>query len=427
MQVLEKFLLPLASKVQQNKYVSSISDGFALILPVIMIGAIFTLLSSMQLGSYQDFITQTGLKAIFGYPSKVTTDMLALYAAFAIAFSLTKKKDFEQDAAIGGTLAIVMLLILIPMGVSGQTDAGDVVTIAGALSTGFLGARGLFMAIIIGSIVPTIYCAVLKKGVLIKLPDSVPPTISRAFSALVPAFVVAIIFCIVRFIFEQTSFGDANTFVYSVVAEPLNSLGRSPISVIIFILFGQILWFFGLHGFMVILPFVQTIFLPLSQTNLSAFEAGLPLPEMITYQHFGTYVLMGGSGAVLGLAILMAFASKSKQFKTLGRLGIAGCIFGINEPIIFGVPLVLNTMLLIPFILVPITMFTIPYILQIIGFLPTLRGITMPLGTPVLFYGFVEGGVPIMLMQAVLIVVQVLMWFPFFKMADNKALELEKE
>lgn len=424
--MMEQHLLPLAMKVQSNKYMSAISNGFSLILPVIMMGAIFTLLTSLQLGPYQSFVTATGLKTIFSYASKVTTDMLAVYAVFAIAYQLTKQTKFDKDAPIVGTIALVMLLLLIPFGVSGVSETSkEVVTIAGAIPTGFLGAKGLFMAIIVGLIVPTIYTFVLSKGLMIRLPDSVPATISKSFNALVPAFIVLFIFSLVRYGFSLTSYADANNFIYSLIGGPLNALGNSPISVIVFILVCQILWFFGLHGFMVILPFVQTMFMPLSLENLTAYEAGAALPNMITYQHFGTYVLLGGSGAVLGLCILMAFFSKSAQFKTLGRLGLPSVICGINEPIIFGLPLVLNSMMLIPFILTPLLMFAIPYCLQLIGILPSLRGIAMPLGTPALLYGWLEGGFPILLMQVALIVVQVCVWFPFFKMADKKACEQE--
>ncbi|NLC97130.1 MAG: PTS sugar transporter subunit IIC [Erysipelotrichaceae bacterium] len=423
---LEKNLLPFAQKIQNNKYISAVSDGFAMILPVIMIGAIFTLLASMQISPYQTFITNTGLKVFFGLPSKVTTDLLALYTVFGVAYSLSKKMDISNDAGIVGTISVIMLLLLIPMGVSKVLEDGTVVEIAGAINTDFLGAKGLFMAIIVGSIVPTIYNLVVKRGLVIKLPDSVPPTISRSFSALIPAFATAFVFAIVRFAFGFTPYGDANNFIYSIVALPLQALGNSPFAVIGFILFAQILWFFGLHGFMVILPFLQTIFLPLSLENLAAYEAGAVLPNSIVYQHFGTYVLIGGSGALLGLAILMAFTSKSQQYKQLGRLGLPGAIFGINEPIIFGFPMVLNTMMIIPFVLGPVVAFLIPYILQVIGILPTLIGVSLPLGTPVLMYGFFQGGFPIMIMQVILVIVQMLIWYPFFKIADNKAFELEQ-
>lgn len=419
---LEKYMLPLATKIQGNVYISAVSDGFSQILPVIMMGAIFTLLASMQIGPYQDFVVSTGLKKVFGFASSVTTDMLAVYITLSISYQLTCKKEFADQAHIVSLISLVMFLILIPLGVTKEAEISkEAVTIAGALSTGFLGAKGLFMGIIIGLIAPTIYLFFPKRNIVLKLPDSVPPTIAKSFSALIPAFAVLIIFSLIRTGFSLTSYGDANTFIYQIIATPLSALGSSPFAVIIFIIFCQLLWFFGIHGFLVILPFVQTIYLPASLENLSAFEAGAALPNIIVYQHFGTYILLGGSGALLGIAILMSFTAKSARYRTLGKLGLPSTIFGINEPIIFGTPMVLNPIMFIPFILCPVISFILPYVLQLIGILPNLRGISLPLGTPALLYGWLQGGLPIMLMQIVLIFVQMLCYYPFFRMLDKQA------
>jgi len=420
--LLEKYMLPVAMKIQNNDYVSSVADGFAQILPIIMMGAIFTLLSSMQIGPYQTFVTATGLKTIFGYASAVTTDMLAIYTVIAVAYQLTTKKGYRQDAPIVMAVALVMFLILMPLGVTGIAEVSlEEVVIPAALSTGFLGAKGLFMALIVGLVVPGIYLFFPKKGIVLKLPDSVPPTIAKSFSALVPSFAVLFIFSAIRHIFGLTSFGDANTFVYQIVAQPLNALGSSPLAFLVFILFCQILWFFGIHGFLVILPFVQTIYMPMSLENLAAYGAGTALPNAITYQHFGTYVLIGGSGGLLGVAILMAFTSKSARYRTLGRLGLPSTLFGINEPIIFGTPMVLNPVMIIPFIFGPMLCFLIPYACQMIGILPTLRGVSMPLGTPVLLYGWLEGGLPVVIMQIILVLFQIVFFYPFIRILDKQA------
>ncbi len=424
---LEKYMLPVASKIQGNQYVGAVSDGFSRILPIIMIGAIFTLITSLQLGGYQDFITNTGIKTIFGYASGVTTDLLALYTVAAVAYSLTLRKGLDNDAIMVAFLSIFVLLILTPLGVSGTTESGETLTIGAAIPTGFLGAKGLFSAIIIGLLVPAVYAPFIEKHIVIKLPDAVPPTISKSFSALIPGFVIAIVFSLVRFGFAQTTYGSFNAFIYAIIATPLNALGRNPLSVVLFILVCQILWFFGLHGFLVILPFVQAVFLPLSLENLTAYEAMAELPNQIVYQHFGTYVLIGGSGAVLGLTIIMAFFAKSNRYKTLGRLALPSVICGINEPIIFGMPMVLNPVMLIPFILSPLLSFLVPYLAQVLLSFPTLRGISMPLGTPVLLYGFLEGGIPVMLMQVLVVVIQAVVYFPFFKMLDNAAVKEEEE
>lgn len=423
---MEKYMLPVATKIQNNIYISAVSDGFSVILPIIILGAIFTLFGSMQFAPYQEFIKMIGFKTLISYVSPITTDLLALYTVFAIAYNLSLKKGLDKQAVIVGVLALAMFFLLLPTGAVHKLDSGEMIKVGKVISTEYLGSMGLFMSIIIGLLVPSIFNFVVKRGLVIKLPDGVPPTIAKSFNALIPAFIIAFIFCAIRLGVSFTPYEHANKLIYTLIGQPLVALGSNPMSMIILLLVQQLLWFFGLHGYMVIRPILQTVFIPLSLANLAAFEAGTALPNAITYQHFGTYAAIGGSGALLGLAILMAFASKSERYKALGRLSLPSTIFAINEPLIFGTPLVLNTILFIPFILSPILMFVIPYILQISGILTTLRGISLPLGTPVFAYGWIEGGLPVMLMQGVLVIVQLVLWFPFFKVLDKQALDEEQ-
>ncbi|MGG5342125.1 PTS sugar transporter subunit IIC [Enterococcus sp. AZ192] len=421
-EIINTQLMPIAIKFQNNKYMSAISDGFSMILPITMLGAIFTLLSSMQFELYQNFLKITHLATILSYASKVTTDMIALYVVCAIAYNLTIKLGFEKDAFFSALLSLVLFFMLLPSGMEHQLESGEVITIPNALSTEYLGAKGMFMGIILGMIIPIIYCAIIKRGIVIKMPASVPPTIAKSFAAIAPAFILTGIFSLIRFGFEMTSYGDANNFIYTILGGPLQNLGNSPISFIILIVFAQLLWFFGIHGYMIIRPILQTVFIPLSLMNLAAFEAGEQLPNAITYQHYGTYANLGGSGALLGLALLMSFTAKSDRYKKLGRMALPATFFGINEPVIFGVPMVLNTIFFIPFLIGPILMFVIPYLLQVFHIIETLRGIQLPLGTPALVYGWLEGGTPVLIVQAVLIVIQVVIWLPFFKAADRQAI-----
>ncbi|GGD00940.1 PTS sugar transporter subunit IIC [Enterococcus wangshanyuanii] len=421
-EIINNRLMPIAIKFQNNKYMSAISDGFSMILPITMLGAIFTLLSSMQFELYQNFLKVTHLATILSYASKVTTDMIALYVVCAIAYNLTIKLGFQKDAFFSALLSLVLFFMMLPNGMEHQLESGEKITILNALSTEYLGAKGMFMGIILGMIIPIIYCAIIKRGIVIKMPASVPPTIAKSFASIAPAFILTSIFSLIRFGFEMTSYGDANNFIYTILGGPLQNLGNSPISFIILIVFAQLLWFFGIHGYMIIRPVLQTVFIPLSLMNLAAFEAGEQLPNAITYQHYGTYANLGGSGALLGLALLMSFTAKSDRYKKLGRMALPATFFGINEPVIFGVPMVLNTVFFIPFLIGPILMFVIPYLLQVFHIIETLRGIQLPLGTPALVYGWLEGGTPILIVQAVLIVIQVVLWLPFFKAADRQAI-----
>jgi PTS system cellobiose-specific IIC component len=406
---------------------STVSEGFTAILPVTIIGAILTLLSVIQFAPYQKFLEITRLGTIFGYASKVTTDMLGVYVVISIAYVMAQKLGHEKERFFAAIGALVIFFLLLPTGAAEKLEDGTTVFVKSAISTEYLGAKGMFMGIILGIFVPLIYSWFIKRQITIKMPTGVPPQISNSFASIIPIAFIVVLFSVIRFGFEQTTFENANGFIYTIIGEPLMKLGNNPFAFITLILVCQILWFFGIHGHLVIRPILQAVFTPLSLMNLQAFEKSQDLPNMITYQHIGTYTSLGGSGALLGFAILMTFMAKSKRYKTLGKMALPATFFGINEPVIFGVPLVLNTMFMIPFILGPIVMFVIPYLLQVFHVIDTLRGVTLTLGVPALAYGWLEGGLPILLVQAVLIVVQVLVWLPFFKVADRQAVLEEQE
>ena len=424
-ETIEKYGLPIADKIQNNLYISAITNGFSMILPIIMMGAIFTLLGSLQIGPYQTFVTVTGLKTVFSYAGSFTTDMLALFTVYAIAYQLTAGKGFGKDAAFVAPISMVMFLVLIPMGVSKTTEAGELVEIGSALATGFLGSKGIFTAILVGLIAPTIYLFFIEKKIVIKMPDSVPPTVAKSFSALIPGFVLLLVFSLVRYGFSFTGYGDFNSWLYAILEKPLATVTSSPISFVVLIFVCQLLWCFGIHGYMVIRPFLQMVYLPLAIDNLSAYAAGETIPNIICYYNWATFVAVGGCGGLVGLAILMAFCSKSQRYKTLGKISLPSVICNINEPIIFGAPIVLNPVFMIPFLVVPLVSFGLSYALQLTGLLPYLSGVALPLGTPVLLYGWLEGGMPVLIMQVVIVALQAVMYYPFFKVADKQALAEE--
>lgn len=243
--LLEKVLLPIANKLSTNRFLKAISSGFSVLLPITMVGAIFTLLANLQIGPYQTFVTATHLKEIFAFAPTVTTDMLAIYAVFFIGKSLADELSLDKHSVIVGALSLFAFLLVIPLGVTGvATESQEVVTIAGAVPTTYLGSAGLFTAMILGLIVPCIYSLFIKYNIVIKLPEQVLPTIAKSFSALLPAFAIAFIFGLVRYGFSLTEFGHLNNFIYSIIKTPLTHLGASPLTFIVFILMCSLMWFF---------------------------------------------------------------------------------------------------------------------------------------------------------------------------------------
>lgn len=414
---LERTLVPWSEKISGNTFLRAIMDGFTKLLPIIMIGALFTLLSSLQIGFYQNFITWAHLKPIFAYAPVVTTGCLALYAVLLIAKSLAEHIGIEEHSTLVGTIGLMAFLILLPDGFTPKGGA----KISGVLDMTYLGAPGLFMAIILGLLVPLMFSFLVRHKVVLRMPESVPPGIANAFLSLVPAMIIALVMGTVKFLFALTAFGNPNTFIYMVLQKPLTSLGANPFTFVVLEIVCSLMWFFGVHGGLVVMSLLTILYQPASLENLAAYGAGAELTHMITKSSWYVFSSMGGAGGTLGLCILMAFVARSQRYKTLGRLALPAGVCGINEPITFGTPIVLNPIMLVPFVITPVTTFLLSYGATVLRIIPPLNGVEIPTGTPVLLSGWLTGGWKVLLFQVGITFLQILMYFPFFTVMDRRA------
>lgn len=413
---IQEKIMPVVNTISNNKYLKSVSDGIASTLPAIILGAILTLIASLPIGPYQEFMSNSGLKEILMLPVKFTTDLLALYSVFFIASKTAE--NFDSDGPTAGLLALVSFFVVTPLE---SMEAGSFI------SFNWLGSKGLFVAIIIGLIVGRIYSLIIKKGIIIKMPEGVPPTISKSFAGLVPAFIIVPIFMITNTAFVNTNFGSLHGLIYKFVQTPLEGLGGTFGALLLVMTLAHVLWLFGIHGTMVVFSIMSPIYTSLNLQNLEAFSNGEPLPNIICSAFLMTYVIFSGSGSTMGLNLYMSFKAKSKRYKTLGALALPGSCCGINEPLIFGTPCVMNVKLAIPFILAPIASTTIAYFATAMGIVPKLMGASLPLGTPVLVSGFLQGSWRIAALQVVLIVVSFVIYLPFIKLLDNEAYAMEQQ
>ncbi|SDC31397.1 PTS system, cellobiose-specific IIC component [Pelagirhabdus alkalitolerans] len=408
-------LQKVAGKISSNRYLKAVSDGLMSVVAVLIIGAFSTLLSGMAFDPYQDFITNIGIKDFLEIPAQYTTEMVALYAVFFIAFKLAG--SFEKEGSSAGLIALMSFLVLTPTTMLEQDPV---------LPFQFLGAQGLFVAIIVGLVSARLYVLIVNKGITIKMPAGVPPTVSKTFIGLVPAIIIVVFFTIISFLFTFTPFGNMHEFVYSFIQAPMQNLGGGFWSLIAFTLVVHGLWLLGIHGMLVVLPIYLSIWMPLGVENLDALAAGEELPNIVNTGFAHVFMMLGGSGATLGLAIIMAFWARSKRYKTLGKIALPGSIFGINEPLIFGLPIVLNPYLAIPFVAAPIASVTIPYFLMSTGIISKVAGAHLPLGTPAFFNAVVQGGFVLLIVQILMIIVTGLIYYPFFRVLDRQAVEQEK-
>lgn len=408
----------IAGKIQSNKYLISISNGLMATLPILMIGAISTLLSSVAYEPYQNLITSMGIKSSLALPARLTTDLIALYVSFLVAYRLAE--SYEHDALMAGIISLMSFLILTPIQMFGKIPA---------IPFEWLGAKGLFVAMIVGVLSTALYMEIVNRKLIIKMPSSVPPTVTKTFMAIIPGFLIVAIFTTIHALFKLTPLENVHQLIYNFLQIPLQHVGGSYWGLVIFVLVSEVLWLFGIHGSMITNVVAKPILISMDLANLAAFQSGQPLPYVISWSFRFLYVLIGGGGSTLGLCLLMAFRAKSKQLQAVGKLALPTSIFSINEPIIFGVPIVLNPTLAIPFIFTPIITMTIAYLLTVAGIVPIPIGVFLPTGTPVLFSAFVEGGLKLVVLQFLLIGVSAICYYPFFKKLDNKnyLAEVEEE
>lgn len=413
-QAIQAKLQRVSGKIGENRYLKSVSEGLLLALPVIIIGALSTLVANINIAPYQTFITDTGLKEIISLPANVTISLIALYAVFCIAYKLAT--FFKHDGVVAGIISLISFLVLTPF---------IVVDEANAIPVEFLGAQGLFVAIIVGLLSARMYMFIVDSGWAIKMPPGVPPTVEKTFAGLIPGIIIVIFFTIISGLFKLTSFESAHEFVYSFIQAPLQNIGGDFWSMVVLILIIHTLWLFGIHGTLAILPILYGVWIPLGLENLDAIATG-NLPENIVNTGFlSVLVIIGGAGATLALSILITFFSKSQRYKTLGKLAIVPGIFNINEPMIFGLPIVLNPYLAIPFIVAPLFNGIASFTLMNLGVFPLVNGLHMPVGTPIFMNSILAGSVSLILLQIILIAIDILIYWPFFKALDKKALEEE--
>lgn len=419
MDQLENVLSPIAMKLNQNRYLSAIKDGFFVAMPFIILGSVFLLLTNLPIPGYEGFMESifgTNWATYFTIPYDMSMNILAFYVLIGAASSLA---GYYEVNKIGGiTAAAAAVLILTPT-IENAEGAQGIPTLA-------LGAEGLFLVVLAVILAVEIYRWITQQGWTIKMPDSVPSNVSASFSSLIPVLFVLVIFTLIRILFGFTSYDTAQNFIYGLLQAPLTALGGTLPAYLFGQLFETVLWSFGIHGAVLHGSIMDPVWLALSAENLTAFQAGEPAPNIISYQFHNNFVKIGGAGATLGLILLSSFVAKSEQLKSIGRLALGPSFFNINEPVIFGIPIVLNPMMIIPFILTPLVLALITYFAMVTGLVSPGNGIIVPWTTPPFFSGFLVSGISGVLLQVVNTIVAIVIYFPFFRIVDRNAYNTEQ-
>lgn len=357
-------------------------------------------------------------------PASASFDVMTILAVVSIAYSLGKQ--FKVDAMQAGIIALVSYFIVTPYTTIFTPEDSEIVYEVTSLPLKWMGSSGLFLGMIVALISTRIFVWVLAKGWKIHMPAGVPPTVVKSFEALIPSAVIITLFFVIDWIASMTDYGNVQEIIFKFLQTPLLSLGNTLSAMVIAYLFLHFFWFFGINGSSVVGAVFNPILRVLSIENLDASKNGLEIPNIITGQFQDMFATFGGAGLTLSLIVVMILCCKSQRIKKLSQLSLVPGIFGINEPVIFGLPIVLNPLILIPFVLVPTINIIIAYFAMDWGFVPLTNGIQLPWTTPIVFSGFLVSGWQGAVLQVALFILGMFIYYPFIKVMDKQYL-IEEE
>ncbi|HFF2554308.1 TPA: PTS sugar transporter subunit IIC [Listeria monocytogenes] len=417
-------LLDLAAAIDDNKYLGSIRSAFTDFVPFIIIGSFGTLLNTLIAGDNglaQWIPFLKNLSPAFLMINFVTISTMTIPIVFLIAMNLAKREEMPEY--IAGVSALATYFIVCPSMITVVIDKAE--TAVAGLGTGVIGAQGLFIGMII-SIVST---KILKKlmsinAIKIKLPSSVPHGIAVSFNTLIPIFIVLVGFAIFGNVFYLITGSYLNEWIYAIVQTPLQIAFQSPIGAVFMAIVNQIFWFLGVHGGMVIEPIRGPLSAAAIAENIAAVNAGGLALNPITRGFWTCFVVAGGGGITISLILSILKFSKRAEFKAIAKLSFLPGICGINEPIVFGLPLVLNPIFAIPFIFNSAVAASIALFATNIGFIQA--GIfDVPPGLPLFINAFIGFGWQGIVVQAIIITISFFIWTPFVLMSNKEKHEIE--
>ena len=424
---LQNVLLSISSKVETNKYLGSIKEAFTMFVPFIIVGSFGSMLNILVSGANglaQWVPWLSNLSPAFTAINFVTISCMSLPIAFLIGYKLAEKENLPQLES--GLIGLLSYLAVCPNTISTVVEGLKDPVVVNGLGAGVIGAQGLFVSMIM-SMVAVKFFGLLTNidAIKIKMPDSVPTGIARSFNILIPIFIIITAFSVGGCLFNTFTGNYLNVWIYNIIQLPLQALANTTGGILVLALANQLFWFLGIHGGMVI----EGVRGPLSAAglaeNIAAVSAGHVATNILTRGFWTSFVVVGGGGITLSLLIAIFIFSKREDHKSIAKFSLIPGICGINEPVVFGLPLVLNPIFAIPFILNSVIAAFIAVVATNIGFL-TCGVLDCPPGLPVFVTGFISYGIHGIIVQAIILIVTFIIWVPFVLMS-NKQAKLEQK
>lgn len=424
---LQNVLLSISSKVETNKYLGSIKEAFTMFVPFIIVGSFGSMLNILVSGANglaQWVPWLSNLSPAFTAINFVTISCMSLPIAFLIGYKLAEKENLPQLES--GLIGLLSYLAVCPNTISTVVEGLKDPVVVNGLGAGVIGAQGLFVSMIMSMVAVKFFGLLTNIDAFkIKMPDSVPTGITRSFNILIPIFIIITAFSVGGCLFNTFTGNYLNVWIYNIIQLPLQALANTTGGILVLALVNQLFWFLGIHGGMVI----EGVRGPLSAAglaeNISAVQAGGVATNILTRGFWTSFVVVGGGGITLSLLIAIFIFSKREDHKSIAKFSLIPGICGINEPVVFGLPLVLNPIFAIPFILNSVIAAFIAVVATNIGFL-TCGVLDCPPGLPVFVTGFISYGIHGIIVQAIILIVTFIIWVPFVLMS-NKQAKLEQK
>lgn len=425
---LEDKVVPIATKIGNQRHIKAISDALVITIPLTIIGSISLLIASppvdptmmkptnfffkMMLAWYEWAVANNATIMI---PFQMTMGIMALFVAVAVAYFLAReyRQDYPEIDPLSS--AIISGVVFLMLAAPAQE---------GAIPVRFLDAKGFFTAMIVGAFTVEITRLLVKNNIRIKMPEGVPPAVSASFSSLIPMIVNIGLFFGLNLISISVGGVSIPQLIINILTPVLNGTD-SVWFVVIMMFISHILWTVGIHGGSVTGSITSAVYTSNLAANAAAKAAGESLPYVMTAPLSVYIVVMGGAGATLGLMFMM-LRSRSKQLRTVARVGLLPGLFGINEPILFGTPMILNPIMAIPLVITPL-------VNAFLGFYATKWGLVGRafIGVPWTTPPFI--GLPLATMDfrafflvVFVLIIDMIIYYPFFKMYEKTLVEREE-
>ena len=435
----------------QNKYLNAIKNGFQNFMPATISGAVGVLWTNVLVNSstglgaiWKPIMALEVLNPIFAAMQYATISCITIGVTMVVASEIAEANG--ETGAYPAVLGFILWMMVTPTtfaakdlgasyidakGISHGFSLGQFINVTGeaakhqitadsfsysGIMSSYTGATGLFTGLIVAILGMELYNMFRKNDALkIKMPEQVPPGVARAFEVLIPTCLTAIVVGAVGLVCQLATGAELNALIYNVIQKPLqNIIGNNLVAVCIMYVIIMLFWCVGIHGNNMVAAVKEPIFRPLLYANTAAYTAHHDIPYVMNLTMIQMFAEFGGSGVTIGLVIAILIFSKREDNRTIAGISIVPGLFNINETMTFGIPLVLNPILDIPFILAPVVTVIIGYILVSSGFCPKIV-LEVPWTMPPVLFGFVATGGNLMgaVAQLVVLAVSVVVYIPF--------------